>query len=368
MSGPNATSTGGIAPAPIIRYSNCPVPNGLLAAQASGALTGAGIDLHVLTGEEGITHFSYDHPAYTRFGGEIPPLVSEGLRAPGRTRLLGVSVLAPRQGFYASQAGRLRAPADLSSHRVGVSGAAIRILTGQLGDYRELSPWHQTLIALGSWEARALLRTLEAGGLALSDVELVRIDNPWVDVPEARRVRASSVRASDLFLKVAKQQGALLESGHVDALFSWLPWAPELEDCAGARLLVDLSTDPRNHFASTWTVSSELVERQPELVQRLVDAVVDSARWATEHGLEVTQIHARDLGVSEAAVRRGFGEHFHRHLLPTLDTPALAVLEQTQAFLVEHWLLDRPVNLARWAAPEFLARSVERIQPSRSVA
>ncbi len=84
----------------VLAYSNCPVPNALLTALETGVLAEQGIALEVLSGAQGALHFTYDHPAYTRFGGEIPPLVSEGLRAPGRTRLLGVTRFAGRQGFY----------------------------------------------------------------------------------------------------------------------------------------------------------------------------------------------------------------------------------------------------------------------------
>ncbi len=351
----------------VIAYSNCPVPNGLLTAQASGSLAKVGIELKVLTGQQGATHFSYDHPAYTRFGGEIPPLVSEGLRAPGRTRLLGLSILKPRQGFYVARQSKLQTAADLKGKKVGVSSAAIRILNNALGDYRALDPWQQTLIALGTWEARALLHTLEAGGLSLRDVSLVRIDNPWVDVPAARRDNAASLRGADLFLRVAENQGALLDQCRVDALFTWLPWAAELEELTGARPLLDLNADRRNHYASAWTISSDLVERAPEVVQYLVDAVVESTHWASEHGAQVTQIHAENLGVSAAAVRAGFGDTFYQNLLPTLDTGALAVVKQTHDFLLQHRLIDRPVDFSRWAAPEFLASSIERFQLSRRV-
>lgn len=140
----------------ILAYSNCPVPNALLTALESNLLAGNGISLNVLSGAQAGLHFTYDHPAYTRFGGEIPPLISEGLRAPGRTRLLGITPLAGRQGIYVRADSPVTSPEQLRGRRVGVSGAAIRILTGELGDYRQLDPWRQTLIALGTWEARGL--------------------------------------------------------------------------------------------------------------------------------------------------------------------------------------------------------------------
>lgn len=343
-----------------LSYSNCPVANGLLTALSAGFLQDAGIRLQVLSGQQGAVHFTYDQPAYTRFGGEIPPLVSEALRAPGRTRLLGITPLRAHQGYYVLAQSPIRSASDLKGRRVGVSDAARRILQRELGDYLQLDPWRQTLIALGTWEARALLHTLEAGNLRLNDVELVRIESPGVDVPKERLNAASSLKGADLFLNVAQHQAAILEQGKADAIFAWLPWAAELEERIGARPIVELDRDIRNAYASVWTVSSQLLEEQPEVVQRLVDAVVDAGRWAVGHGEQVTRLHAENLGVSETAIRLGFGSDFHRHLVPRLDEDALGILERTQKFLLEHALIPKPVHLNHWIAPEFLNRSITR--------
>lgn len=342
----------------VLAYSNCPVPNALLTALETGVLAEQGIALEVLSGAQGALHFTYDHPAYTRFGGEIPPLVSEGLRAPGRTRLLGVTRFAGRQGFYVRADSPVRSPADLAGRRVGVSAAAIRILHRELGDYRQLDPWPQTLIALGTWEARALLSTLARGGARLADVDLVVIETPGVDLPADRLNTATSVKGADLFPAVAHHQAAVLDAGGVDALFSWLPWAAELEDLSGARVLADLSDDQRNLYASVWTVSAQLVETHPDLVQRLVDAAVRAGQWAGHHHDEVVTIHAANLGVAPAAIDRGFGPDFAEHLVPGLDQSELDLLDQTQRFLLDNDLIDHRVDLEHWAAPEFLAASL----------
>jgi 2'-hydroxybiphenyl-2-sulfinate desulfinase len=348
------------APVATLSYSNCPVANALLTAQSSGILSEAGIKLDILSGKQGVTHFTYDQPAYTRFGGEIPPLLSEGLRAPGRTRLLGITPLRGRNGYFVLQDSPIQKPADLAGRRVGVSESASRILRGELGDYLELDPWRQTLVALGTWEARALLHTLEAGGLSINDIELVRIENAFVDVPQERLHASSSLKGADLFPSAAVQQAEILEQGRADALFSWLPWAPELETQIGARPVIDLGQDARNAYASVWTVSSALVESQPEVVQRLVDAVVDAGLWAQQHGDEVVRLHADNLGVSEDSVRKGFGAEFDQHLVPRLDKDAFAILARTQQFLLDKNLLHEPVALDQWAAPEFLNNSLKR--------
>ncbi|WIM85935.1 2'-hydroxybiphenyl-2-sulfinate desulfinase [Candidatus Mycobacterium wuenschmannii] len=341
----------------VLTYSNCPVPNALLTALESRRLAEAGITLEVLTGTLGALHFTYDHPRYTRFGGEIPPLISEGLRAPGRTRLLGITRFAGRQGFYAAADSALTAPSDLRGTRIGVSSAAIRILRRDLGIYRELDPWAQTLTALGTWEARGLLSTLQSGGVELDEVRLVAIETPGVDLSPNQLHASPSVRGADLFPAVAVHQAAILDSERVDALFSRLPWAAELEDLCGARLLTNLSDNDRNIYASVWTVSAVLVEAHPDLVQRMVDAVVDAGVWARDHDDEVVGIHAENLGVAPAAIGRGFGSEFAQNLIPRLDDYTFNLVEQTQRFLYDRNLIDRLTDLSRWAAPAFLVES-----------
>lgn len=211
--------------------------------------------------------------------------------------------------------------------------------------------------ALGTWEARGLLSTLDRGALALSDVELVAIETPGVDLPPAQLHASSSLKGADLFPAVAAHQAKILESGRVDALFSWLPWAAELEDLCGAKILLDLSDDERDVYASVWTVSADLVEAHPDLVQRMVDAAVDAGVWARDHDDEVVGIHAENLGVAPAAIGRGFGSDFAQHLVPRLDDYTFNLVEQTQRFLYDRNLIDRLTDLSRWAAPAFLIES-----------
>nr|AHN13644.1 HPBS desulfinase [Rhodococcus erythropolis] len=342
-----------------LSYSNGPVPNARIMVSELGFLNAPGIEFEVLSGHRSRVHSPYGQPSYTRFGGEIPPLLSEGLRAPGATGLFGFTPPLGRQGFFVRDESPITGAADLAGRRIGVSASAIRILGGQLGDYLESDPWRQTVVTLGSWEAGPFLHTLEHGELGVDDVELVPISSPGVDVPAEQLEESATVKGADLFPDVARGQAAVLASGDVDALYSWLPWAGELQ-ATGARPVVDLGLDERNAYASVWTVSSGLVRQRPGLVQRLVDAAVDAGLWARDHSDAVTSLHAANLGVSTGAVGQGFGADFQQRLVPRLDHDALALLERTQQFLLTNNLLQEPVALDQWAAPEFLNNSLNR--------
>lgn len=344
-----------------IYYSNCPVPNAFLIAvrRFPQSFATAGVRFDLLSPQRSATHFSFDHPSYSRFGGEIPPLLSEGARAPGATRLIGLTPCRSRQGFLVRPDDPARTAADLAGRRIGITANGHAMLNPTTASLMGDDAWEGTQRALGTWEARALIHTLRDAGVPVDQVELVEVRNPWAAHQRADAEAATSFAPKDLFPDATGPNGnpqirALIE-GQVDAVFSFLPFIAETERRGFGRLLQDLSTDGRNDYVSAWTISSALVQEHPEQVQMVVKAVIEAAHWAAEHPDETAALHAENFGVSEAAVWAALGPAFHRTLLPRLDTECLAILEQTQAFLVSRGVMPRPVALDDWAEPGFLA-------------
>lgn len=350
---------------PDLTYSNCPVPNALLLVleRFQGELERRGLRFSLLPPDRAEMHFTVAHPRYFRFGGEIPPLISEGVRAPGRTRLIGLTRCRSRQGFFVLPDSDIVEPADLKGKRIGLTPNAIQVLRRLEGiSYETMRPWEQTQLALGTWEARALIHTLDKAGLAPADVEWIPVPNPWAAHAHQAARTSSSFAPQDLFPDAASPEGnaqvAALVERRVDAIFSFLPYAAELELRGTARLVLDLSQFPENDYVSTWTVSRQLVEEEPEVVQMVVQLAVEAGRWAMSHPDDVGAIHAENLGVSAEAVWRAFGPHFHEQLVPRLDPELIAVLDRTQAFLLEHNLLPKAVDLDEWIEPGFLQSAV----------
>lgn len=346
-----------------IYYSNCPVPNAFLIAvrRFPQAFAAAGVSFELLPPQRSATHFSFDHPSYSRFGGEIPPLLSEGTRAAGATRLIGLTPCRSRQGFLVRPDDPARTAADLAGRRIGITPNGRAMLYSATARLAEDDPWEGTQRALGTWEARALTHTLRAAGVTLGQVELVEVRNPWAAHQRADAEAATSFAPKDLFPDATGPNGnpqirALIE-GQVDAVFSFLPYIAETERRGFGRLLQDLGTDGGNDYVSAWTISSALVQERPELVQVVVAAVVEAAHWAAEHPDETAALHAENFGLSEAAVWAALGPAFHRTLVPRLDEECLAILDQTQTFLVGRGVMPRPVALDAWAEPRFLARA-----------
>jgi 2'-hydroxybiphenyl-2-sulfinate desulfinase len=346
-----------------IYYSNCPVPNAFLIAarQFPQALAARGVRFELLPPQRSATHFAFDHPRYSRFGGEIPPLLSEGTRAPGATRLIGLTPCRSRQGFLVRQDDPARGAKDLRGRRIGITPNGRAMLDAATARLAGDDPWESTQRALGTWEARGLLHTLRRGGLDVAQVTLVEVPNPWAAHRRADAEAASSFAPKDLFPDATgpagNEQVRALVEGRVDAVFSFLPYLAQTEQRGFGRLLDDLGTDPANDYVSAWTVSADLVESRPELVQAAVDVVCEAAAWAAEHPGETAALHADNFGVTEAAVWAALGPGFHRTLLPRLDGECLGLLDQTQTFLASRGVLPRPMRLGEWVEPRFLARA-----------
>lgn len=346
-----------------IYYSNCPVPNAFLIAvqRLPQALAARGLRFELLPPDRSATHFAFDHPAYSRFGGEIPPLLSEGTRAPGATRLIGLTPCRSRQGFLVRPDDPAQRSADLRGRRIGITPNGRAMLDPATARLASDDPWETTQRALGTWEARALLAALRRGALTLADVQLVEVPNPWAAHRRADAQAAKSFAPRDLFPDATGPDGnpqiRALVHGEVDAVYSFLPYLAQTEQRGYGRLLEDLGADGANDYVSAWTVSTELVERRPELVQAAVDVVCEAARFAAQRPDETAAAHAQNFGVSEEAVWSALGPDFHRTLMPRLDAECLGLLARTQDFLATRGLLARPVRLDAWAEPSFLARA-----------
>ena len=81
-----------------------------------------------------------------------------------------------------------------------------------------------------------------------------------------------------------------------------------------------------------------------------------SSRKASYHGAEG---HSDFTGVRPTPLGQ-FGADFQQRLVPRLDPDAVALLDRTQQFLLSNQLLQEPVALDQWAAPEFLNTSLNR--------
>ena len=345
-------------------YSNCPVPNAFVIAIKvfEQELADRGVHFSLLPSSNSSTHFAGDLDAYFRLGGEIPPLVTQGLRAPGTITLIGLTRLRGMQGLFVNARSDITDPAELKGKRIAMAYNARMLLDGfDQADYLALNPWDQTMVGLGMWELRCIQNTLALADLTVDDVDLVEVKNPWsISLAEAESAATHSPR--DLFKDTSTAEGnpqveALL-AGKVDAIFSFLPYAAELAQRGEARIIRNLVPRTEDDYMSTFGVSTALVEKHPEIVQAVMDVTVMAARWAADHPYETAAIHAENLRVNPESFWIAYGPKYHKHLVPSLGPKDVATLNQTQDFLVRHRVLEKAVDVDQWRDDRFLNQSL----------
>lgn len=345
-------------------YSNCPVPNAFIIAIRvfEQELADRGVHFSLLPSSNSSTHFAGDLDAYFRLGGEIPPLITQGLRAPGSITLIGLTRLRGMQGMFVKTDSEIFSPADLKGKRIAMAYNSRMLLDGfDRAAHLAMNPWDQTMVGLGMWELRCIQSTLALAGLTTDDVELVAVKNPWsITLEEAEAATTHSPR--DLFKNTSTAEGnpqvAALLSGDIDAMFSFLPYAAELAQRGEARIVRNLVARTEDDYMSTFGVSTALVKNHPEVVQAVMDVTNMAAKWAADHPYETAEIHAENLRVSPESFWIAYGPKYHKHLTPSLGPKDMATLTQTQDFLVSHKVLDNPVNLAEWSDDRFINQTL----------
>lgn len=343
-----------------IYYTNCPVVNALVIAYEKGwlqdRLKRKGVIVDEIPAQERGSHLTYAHAQHLRFGGEIPPLVAHADGAP--TRLLALTPWTPRQGVYVRPDSPIATAADLKGKRLALSAAAKAIALNQ---YAALpppqSPWERAGNALGVWEARGILHTLDRAGLRPTDLELVEI--PFFFHPPLRdMIAAKSIAPRDRYRGRRNLQLEALERGEVDAMFLMGEWAAQLELEGRTRLVYDLSQERRNHFVSVLTVSAVFLEAFPEWVEEALTIIVAAGKWAATHRDETVALTAHNIGVSlEACVLAG-GPEMHRTLVPGLGEESVQLLAQTAQFLHNRGIIQQKVNIDEWMEPRFVRQAL----------
>lgn len=214
-------------------------------------------------------------------------MASIGARSRGAaTRLVGLSRLEDFQALLVSRSGGLRRSRDLCDRRIGLPAA--HLLAG--------GPRAHAL--------RGAIAVLETQGLFFRNVQ-------WVDLPPAESVSLTLPGAYSAEL-------AALQDGSVDAVYVRGPAGAEAARAAGARLLVDISsnTDPwlRSHTAllQTITVEETLQREHPDFVVQLLE------RWP--------QLPARR----------------------NLDEAAVALLETLKHFMLRWAFIADDFKIAAW--------------------
>lgn len=258
-------------------------------------------------------------------------------RSRGRaTRLIGLTWVETFQAVVALPGSAIEQPEQLAGRRLGLPhdrAAAIDV--------------HRAAASRGLHAALAL------AGIFPGEVEHVEID-------------ASHGTAGPYDAELAA-----LASGEVDAIF--LSGAAGVAAAAsiGATTVADLGRhlDPAVRASGTTpaaiTVDAELLEREPNLVVRLLAVLLRAGVWAQLNAPEATRLLAGETGTTARDVIVAHGGNWPDQLHVDLSHRKLDALRAQADFLLVHGFLERSVDLGAWVDPRPLGVARELLSAER---
>lgn len=331
-----------------IWYTVCPVPSAISIAVGKGdlqaAFAGSSARLNSVRthADRKIREAHYDQTQRNLFreGGNIPPLWS---RSEGRDlKVIGLTWVDHYSAIIALPDSGIRNAGDLKGKRLGI----IKRPNDQIDHAR-------------ATQLKAYLTAIKHGGLRREDVDFVDIliEQPQVALqPDASELSSSAFSVDKLrgvdgfFLR------ALLQ-GHVDAIHVGASRVG-LKALLDGHVVFDAGNpalDPldrvSNSTPTAFTVKTELLESNPEIVTEYVAQNLRTARWARANPSEAKRYIARDTGTTEEEVNQGYSPQVAAQLEPSLDDTIVGYLEHQKNFLLAEGFLKKDFAIA-----DFIAR------------
>jgi ABC-type nitrate/sulfonate/bicarbonate transport system substrate-binding protein len=163
-----------------------------------------------------------------------------------------------------------------------------------------------------------------------------------------------------------------LTSGDVDAVF--------LAGAAGAAAAARIGAvpvanvgrhlDPAVRASATTpaaiTVDDDLLQRDPNLVVRLLAVLLRAGAWAQLNAPEATWLLALETGTMVRDVTAAHGRNWPDQLHVDLSYRKLGALRAQHDFLVTHGFLSRAVDLGAWIDPRPLGVARELLAAERT--
>jgi ABC-type nitrate/sulfonate/bicarbonate transport system substrate-binding protein len=326
-----------------IWYTVCPVPSAISIAVGRGDLQAAfansGVQLNSVRthADRKIRESHYDQtlPHLFREGGNIPPLWS---RSEGRDlKVIGLTWVDHYSAIISLPDSKIRNAGDLKGKRLGI----IKRPNDQIDHAR-------------ATQLKAYLTAIKHGGLRREDVNFVDIliEKPQVELqPDSSELSSSAFSVSKLRNVDGFFLRALLQ-GHVDAIHVGSSRVG-LKDLVDGHVVFDAgdtALDPldrvSNSTPTAFTVKTDLLESNPDVVTAYVAQNLRTARWARENPVEAKRYIARDTAATEEEIALGYSPGVVDQLEPSLDDRIVGYLEHQKNFLLAEGFLNKDVDIA----------------------
>lgn len=162
-----------------------------------------------------------------------------------------------------------------------------------------------------------------------------------------------------------------LASGDVDAIFLAGAAGAAAAARIGATTVADVGRhlDPAVRASGTTptaiAVDADLLEREPNLVVRLLAVLLRAGVWAQLNAPEATRLLAAETGTTVRDVVAAHGGNWPDQLHVDLSHRKLDALRAQADFLLVHGFIERPVDLGAWVDPRPLGVARELLSAER---
>lgn len=226
-------------------------------------------------------------------------------------------------------------------------------------------------------------RLIAADSLLSSTYLVVPADSPVKSLADLKGKKVALFKGTNLHLAIlrALQHEGLRERDfrHVNMDFATMAAALASKDIDGAwfhqtafdlqasgvgRIIYDSrAADAKLTRQSHVLVRGEFERQHPELVQKVADALVKTAAWATQDANQdaVYKLWANS-GTAESSLRaEQEGQSFARRYSPRIDQFFIDRYRTTVKESKELGLIRNDVDVEQWVEPKYVERAIERL-------
>jgi sulfonate transport system substrate-binding protein len=220
--------------------------------------------------------------------GDTPPIFAQ---AGGGDILYALSVPNSAHGVLVPNSSPIRTLADLKGKRVA--------------------------FGKGSSAHNILLRVLKYAGLTYSDIQ-------------------------PTYLGPAEASAAF-NGGKIDAWVVWDPYFALAEEQFGARVIASTDQIPQIATQSFYIVSKHFAQQYPKVLRTVLDAIIETIKWADTHRDEVAKLAAKSTGLALSVQQRAFARS---ELSYSEFTEALLTEQQDSAdVFFQQKLIPKRINI-----------------------
>lgn len=322
-------------------YTRCPVPTAFSLAVEQGwidsAAAGEGLIARSLSASTDPkvrqAHFDQNLSAFFRHGGNIPPIVARSRGVD--VRVIGLSWADVPQQLLTLPGSGIGAPGDLRGRRLSLPRRV-----------------NSSVDFVRATVLRGYEKALAVAGLGLDDVELVDIvvERTFIEDSTASTGERDSLWDAGYLTGFQREEAAALADGTVDVVFASGGHAGRLRKATGAHVVIDVGAfddwarNVNNGNPAALTVTGDLLDERPEVVARVLAAVIRAGHWAVDEPEVARPILARESGVAVEDLDAAYTPDVAAQLDVDLSKARLAALEDQVDLLARHGFLAGPVD------------------------